>query len=79
VACLCGEVLEDGGEVDGGAGADALGVAALLEVAADAADGELEPGLDGARHRLLLRPAQLPPHRLLRRLAADADVHLRET
>jgi hypothetical protein len=53
VAYLGGEVLEDGGEVDGGAGADALGVAALLEEAADAADGELEPGLDGAGHGLL--------------------------
>uniref|UniRef100_A0A453MZF9 Uncharacterized protein n=1 Tax=Aegilops tauschii subsp. strangulata TaxID=200361 RepID=A0A453MZF9_AEGTS len=50
---LGGEVLEDGGEVDGGAGADALRVAALLEVAPDAADGELEPGLHGAGHRLL--------------------------
>jgi hypothetical protein len=50
---LGGEVLEDGGEVDGGAGADALGVASLLEVATDAADGELQPRLDGARHRLL--------------------------
>uniref|UniRef100_A0A8R7UQB3 Uncharacterized protein n=2 Tax=Triticum urartu TaxID=4572 RepID=A0A8R7UQB3_TRIUA len=52
-AYLCGEVLEDGGEVDGGAGADALGVAALLEVAPDAADGELEPGLHGPGHGLL--------------------------
>jgi hypothetical protein len=39
------EVLEDGGEVDGGAGADALRVLAGLEVPRDAADGELEPGL----------------------------------
>uniref|UniRef100_A0A453MUN1 Uncharacterized protein n=1 Tax=Aegilops tauschii subsp. strangulata TaxID=200361 RepID=A0A453MUN1_AEGTS len=52
-AYLRGEVLEDCGEVNGGAGADALGVAALLEVTPDAADGELEPGLDGAGHRLL--------------------------
>uniref|UniRef100_A0A453MUL2 Uncharacterized protein n=1 Tax=Aegilops tauschii subsp. strangulata TaxID=200361 RepID=A0A453MUL2_AEGTS len=50
---LGGEVLEDSGEVDGGAGSDALGVSALLEVPPDAADGELEPGLDGACHRLL--------------------------
>ena len=49
---LGGEVLEDGGEVDGGAGADALRVLAGLEVAGDAADGELEPGLGRPRHRL---------------------------
>uniref|UniRef100_A0A453GU44 Uncharacterized protein n=1 Tax=Aegilops tauschii subsp. strangulata TaxID=200361 RepID=A0A453GU44_AEGTS len=54
---LGGEVLEDGGEVDRGAGADALRVAALLEVAPDAADGELEPGPDGAGDRLLPRDA----------------------
>ncbi|CAM0876344.1 unnamed protein product [Alopecurus aequalis] len=62
---LGGEVLEDGGEVDGGAGADALGVSALLEVAADTADGELEPGLDRPRHRLLPGAAGLPPGRSL--------------
>ena len=49
---LSGEVLEDGGEVHGGAGADALGVLAGLEVPRDAADGELQPGLGGPRHRL---------------------------
>ena len=57
---LGGEVLEDGGEVDRGAGADALGVAALLEEAPDAAHRELEAGLDGPRHRLLPLAAALP-------------------
>jgi hypothetical protein len=37
---LCGKVLEDGGEVDGRAGADALHVLAGLEEVRDA-DGEL--------------------------------------
>ena len=58
------EVLEDGGEVDGGAGADALGVAALLEEPPDASHRELEPGLDGAGHRLLPL-ASLPSGHLL--------------
>jgi hypothetical protein len=71
-ACLCCEVLEDGSEVDGGAGADAFGVAAVLEVAADPADGELEPCLDGAGHRLLPRPAELLGAELL----PLAGVHL---
>jgi hypothetical protein len=62
---LGGEVLEDGGEVDGGAAADALRVAALLEVAPDTADGELEPGLHGPRHRLLPGAARLAPGRSL--------------
>jgi len=52
---LSGEVLEDGGEVDGGAGADALGVLAGLEEPGDPADGELEPGLGAPRRRLLRR------------------------
>jgi hypothetical protein len=76
---LGGEVLEDSGEVDGGAGADALGVAALLEVATDTADGELEAGLHGAGHRLLLRAAAATPGRasLLRHLRSD--IHRRST
>jgi len=74
---LGGEVLEDGGEVDGGAGADTLGVATLLEVAADTADGELEAGLHGARDRLLLRAAAAatPCRGLLRHLCSG--IHLR--
>uniref|UniRef100_A0A453MUE8 Uncharacterized protein n=1 Tax=Aegilops tauschii subsp. strangulata TaxID=200361 RepID=A0A453MUE8_AEGTS len=67
---LGGEVLEDGGEVDGGAGADPLGVAALLEVAPDAADGELEPSLDGPGHRLL-PVATLPSGHLACYLSVD--------
>ena len=50
---LGGEVLEDGGEVHGGTGTDAGGVLANLEVARDAADGELEARLGGAAHSLL--------------------------
>ena len=48
-----GEVLQDGGEVHGGTGTDAGGVLARLEVARDAADGELEARLGGAAHSLL--------------------------
>ena len=44
---LRAEVLEDGGEVHGRTGADAGRVLALLEVAADAADRELETSLGG--------------------------------
>ena len=50
---LGAEVLEDGGEVDGGAGAHAGGVLALAEIAADAAHGELQPGLGGRAGALL--------------------------
>jgi hypothetical protein len=74
---LGGEVLEDGSEVDGGAGADTLGVATLLEVAADTAYGELEAGLHGARDRLLLgaAPAATPRRGLLHHLCSG--IHLR--
>mmetsp|Transcript_8361 Transcript_8361/g.29537 ORF Transcript_8361/g.29537 Transcript_8361/m.29537 type:complete len:209 (-) Transcript_8361:48-674(-) len=50
---LGAEVLEDRGEVHGRAGADARAVLALLEVAADAADGELEARLGGPGRGLL--------------------------
>ena len=50
---LGAEVLKDGGEVDGGAGAHAGGVLALAEIAADAAHGELQPGLGGRAGALL--------------------------
>ena len=49
---LGGEVLEDGGEVDAGANSDALGVAALLQVASDTRDGELESRLGGGANGL---------------------------
>ena len=39
---LGGQVLEHGGEVDGGASSDSPGVSALTEVPVDTADGELE-------------------------------------
>ena len=42
---LGAEVLEDGGEVDGGTGTHAGGVLALTEVTADTADGERRPAL----------------------------------
>ena len=42
------EVLEDGGEVHGGTGTDALGVVALAEETVDTAHGELEAGPRGA-------------------------------
>jgi len=41
------EVLEDGREVDGGAGAHAGGVLSLAEEAADTTDGELKSSLLG--------------------------------
>ena len=41
---LSGEVLKDGGEVDGGTGSNSLGVSAGLHVAGDSSDGELESG-----------------------------------
>ena len=39
---LGGEILEDSGEVDGGAGADAFGVLSGLEESGYAAHGELK-------------------------------------
>jgi hypothetical protein len=70
------EVLQDGGEVDGGTRAHTLRVPALLEVPPDAADGELQPGPGGPRHRLLRRPAGLAPRRALLRLpTCSAHVH----
>jgi hypothetical protein len=61
------EVLEDGGEVDGRAGADALRVLPGLEEPRDAAHGELQPGLGRPRHRL----------RALRLAPSSAGTHLR--
>jgi len=50
---LGGQVLKDGGEVDGGAGADARRELALLQVAGDTADRELEASLGRLGHGLL--------------------------
>jgi len=45
---LSAQVLHDGGEVDGGATADAGGVAALAQVASHTADGELQASAGAA-------------------------------
>ena len=44
---LGGEVLEDGGEVDGCSSSDTLGVVTLAEETVDTTDGELESCLVG--------------------------------
>ena len=41
---LSSEILEDGGEVDGGTSSDSFGVVGVSEETADSADGELETG-----------------------------------
>jgi hypothetical protein len=51
---LSTEVLENGGEVDRGAGAHAGGVLSLAEVTADTADRELKSGLGRGGGALLL-------------------------
>ena len=51
------EVLEDGGEVDGGSGSHTGGVLALTEVTADTTDGELQSSLGGRAGALLLSAA----------------------
>jgi hypothetical protein len=43
-----GEVLEDGGQVHWGAGADSLGVSALSEESGDSSDWEVETSLAGS-------------------------------
>ena len=50
---LSGEVLEHGGEVDGGSGSDSLGVVGVSEETADSADGELQTGSAGLGHSLV--------------------------
>jgi hypothetical protein len=59
---IAGELEDLSGEVDGGARAH------TCRVPPDAADGELQPRLDGPRHRRLLWPTQLPPRRRLLRM-----------
>ena len=57
---LGAEVLEDRREVDWGATADARRVAALLEVAADAATGNWRPALTDLETDLPVAPLPLP-------------------
>ncbi len=45
---LGGQVLQHGGQVDGGAGAHALGVVSLAQEPVDSPHGELEAGAVGA-------------------------------
>ena len=45
---FCGEVLEDGGQVDRSTSTDTLSETSLTEVSSQAADRELEPGLGGS-------------------------------
>ena len=54
-----GEVLEDGGQVDGGAGAHSLRVVALAQQAVNSAHRKLEAGARGARLGLCLHLAAL--------------------
>ena len=54
---LGAEVLEDGGEVDGGASTHAGGVLSLSEVTSDTSDGELKSGLGRRGGALLLAAA----------------------
>ena len=44
---LSGEVLHDGGQVDGGTGSDPLSIVALAQVTVDTSHGELKPGPAG--------------------------------
>ena len=45
---LSGQVLNDGGEVDGGTSSDAASIATLLQEAVNASNGELQTSLLGA-------------------------------
>lgn len=49
---LVSEVFKDGSQLNRGAGCDALGIEALLQVPANPTDGELQIGLDGPGNRL---------------------------
>jgi hypothetical protein len=60
-----GQVLHDGGQVDGSAGSDALGVVALAKETMDSAHGELEPSAAGAGLALSLDLATLSTSRHL--------------
>ena len=45
---LSRQVLQDGGQVDGGTGTNTLGVVALSQETVDTTDGELKSGTDGS-------------------------------
>ena len=64
---LSGQVLEHGGEVDGGTSTDTLGVVALAEETVDTTHGELKSGLLGAGLAGLVR-AGLASRRALEEL-----------
>jgi hypothetical protein len=51
---LCGQVLHDRRQVDGGAGPDSLGVVALAQQSVDPADGKLKTGATRPTLRLRL-------------------------
>ena len=49
---FCGQVLEDGSQVDWGAGSNSLGISALSQESGDSSDWEVEAGLGGPRSLL---------------------------
>ena len=60
---LSGEVLHDGGHVDGGTGSDTLGIVALPQETVDTSHGELESSTAGPGLRLSLDFAALASSR----------------
>lgn len=70
------EVLEDGGEINGGAGAHALGVSPFLQVPPDPTNGELKARLHRPRYRLLPRTSSLPSSSTLLSLTSPGALHL---
>ena len=60
---LSGQVLHDGGQVDGRTGTDALGVVALAQKTVDTTDGELQTGTAGSALCLSLDFASLSTSR----------------
>ena len=60
---LGGQVLHDGGQVDGRSGTDSLGVVAFAQQTVDATDRELESGTTGSALRLSLDFATLSASR----------------
>ena len=56
---LSGQVLHDGGQVDGGSSANSLGVVSFAEKTMDTTDWELKPGTRAASLALSLRLSSL--------------------